>query len=97
MIGKGEVKALSDLARLALSAEEMDKLHHDLESILGYVSELSNISALASDKQDLGLVKNIFRNDDSPHEPSLYTTDLLQEVPRVKNGFVEVQKILGDK
>ena len=94
MIGEHEVESLAALARLSLSTEEKTKLHKDLESILGYISELVNVPVGQVEKQDLGLVKNVMREDGPPNDRKAFTADILAEAPRVKNGHLEVKKIL---
>ena len=94
MIGEHEVESLAALARLSLSTEEKTKLHKDLESILGFISELFNLPVGQVEKQDLGLVKNVMREDGQPNDRKAFTADILAEAPRVKNGHLEVKKIL---
>ncbi len=40
---KEEVAHLAELSRLALSPEEMEKMRHDLNGVLGYVDRLQKI------------------------------------------------------
>ena len=96
MIREQEVEELASLARLALTKEEQIKLHHDLESILSYMSDLAEAGLEAPAKQDLGLVKNVMRDDGPAHPTGVYTDTLLAAAPRTKNGFVEVKKILDN-
>ena len=37
------------------------------------------------------------REDSNPHEPGVYTEDLLNLAPERAGQYVKVQKILGDK
>ncbi len=95
MIGENEVQQLADLSRIALSEAEKTKLQRDLGSILNYISELSSAPALAPEKQDLGLVKNVMRADGNPRPSRQFTEAILAEAPRVKRGLLEVKKILN--
>ncbi|KKW16824.1 MAG: Aspartyl/glutamyl-tRNA(Asn/Gln) amidotransferase subunit C [Parcubacteria group bacterium GW2011_GWA1_50_14] len=94
MISKEEVAKLAGLARLKVPAGELDKLAKDLEAILGYVSELKSapIGNLPPEKYEL---KNVLRPDEKPHEPGLYTDDLLAQVDKTIKGYVSVKPILN--
>jgi aspartyl/glutamyl-tRNA(Asn/Gln) amidotransferase C subunit len=94
MISEQEVQALADLARLSLAPSEKEKLQKDLGSILDYISELAAAPLGVPQKQDLGLVKNVMRDDNNPHERAVYAADILAIAPRVKDGYIEVKKIL---
>ncbi|OHA58210.1 MAG: hypothetical protein A2571_03030 [Candidatus Vogelbacteria bacterium RIFOXYD1_FULL_44_32] len=94
MIEIKEVEALAGLARLSLTDSEKAKLHQDLESILGYISELNKAPTLVVAKQDLGLVKNVWREDENINERKSFTAKILADAPRTKNGYFEVKKIL---
>ena len=92
MISEHEIEILSQLARIDLKPEERHSLLHDLESILGYISQLSELGDEKTNRQDLGLVKNVLRDDvvTASSEADL----LLNEVPNKKDDFVVVKKIL---
>lgn len=94
MIDIKEVENLASLARLSLSDTEKAKLHKDLGSILGYISELEKAPALAVEKQDLGLVKNVLRDDEQTNKRAEFTERILNEAPKARNGYFEVKKIL---
>ncbi|MEX0910381.1 MAG: Asp-tRNA(Asn)/Glu-tRNA(Gln) amidotransferase subunit GatC [Candidatus Paceibacterota bacterium] len=92
MISEHEIEILSQLARIDLKPDEKHSLHHDLESILGYISQLSELGDEKKNQQDLGLVKNVTRDDVVLDDPSAAV--LLKEVPHKKDDFVMVKKIL---
>lgn len=93
MISKEEVKKLADLARLKMDEDELIKLTADFESILGYVSELKNapISNVAEDHK----LVNVLREDTNPHEPGLYTDDLVKAFSKARNNYLSVKPILN--
>ncbi len=92
MISEHEIEILSQLARIDLKPEEKHSLVHDLESVLDYISQLSELGDEKTNKQDLGLIKNVLRDDmvTANFEADL----LLNEVPNKKDNFVAVKKIL---
>ncbi|MBP9856009.1 MAG: Asp-tRNA(Asn)/Glu-tRNA(Gln) amidotransferase subunit GatC [Candidatus Pacebacteria bacterium] len=93
MISKEEVKKLADLARLNVPEAELDKLATDLESILGYVSELKN-APVGEYEEDQKLI-NVLREDEGAHEAGLYTADLVQAFSKARDNYLSVKPILS--
>ncbi|MDO8183674.1 MAG: aspartyl/glutamyl-tRNA amidotransferase subunit C [bacterium] len=96
MISIEEVKKLADLARLNVPEGELDKLAKDLESILGYVSELKNapISPAGEFAEEQKLI-NVLREDTNPHESGLYTADLVKAFSKTRDNYLSVKPILA--
>lgn len=92
---------LSELARITIAPEEKQKMLIDLQSILGYVSEINNTEGVGSTEQEArGDTKyeaplfNIVREDVVTNETGSNTDEILANAPKVKNGFVEVEQVL---
>ena len=96
MIDRATIDKLAMLSRIELSEEEKVKIAKDLESILGYVSELSSAPVQEFDTE-LGPHINIFREDDGIIEPGFYTDKILANAPRTENGYLVVKQIIGEK
>lgn len=96
MITREEVEKLAQLARLKVPAEELDKLAKDLEAILGYVSELKEAPTGNLPPARYELI-NVLREDANPHEPGLYTDELLAQASKVTKGYLSVKPILNNK
>ena len=101
MLDQKDIDNLANLARIALSEEEKDKLQKDMESILGYVSELQKASTPANSeaerqKPEGYYLKNVMREDEEPFESGLNTETILSQAPRRKDNFFVTKKILGD-
>ncbi len=95
-ISVDEVKKLAELARLALTDEEVAKMQKDIESILSYVGTIQQVTLSASDDPSPHLaLENVMREDDEPEAGNTYTEDLLNQAPRREGRFVKVKKILG--
>lgn len=92
MITREEVKKLADLARLNVPEEELDQLAKDLESILGYVSELKN--APISEMVEEHKLINVLREDQDAHESGLYTDDLVKAFSKSRENYLSVKPIL---
>ncbi|HYC83347.1 MAG TPA: Asp-tRNA(Asn)/Glu-tRNA(Gln) amidotransferase subunit GatC [Candidatus Paceibacterota bacterium] len=93
MLTPQDIDNLAALGRLALSEDEKTAIAKDLESILGYVSELSN--APAGQAADVYASTNVMREDGAPHEAGVHTEALLAEAPKREGGYLKVKQILG--
>lgn len=83
---------LSNLARITILPEEKQKMLIDLQSILGYVSEINSVEGtLNRGEED---VFNVVRDDVITNETGSNTDAILANAPKVKNGFVEVEQVL---
>jgi len=89
----GEIKKLSQLARIEMDEREMKELQNDLEAILSYVEQISEVVTKEHEPM-AGEHRNIMREDGESHKSGLYTEDILREMPKVKDGYLEVKKIL---
>ena len=90
---KEDIKKLADLARIDLTAEEIDRLTKEFDEILSYVDTIKKVSETVSDipKPDQ---RNMLRTDSEPHEGLVHTEAILNEAPQVEEGYVKVKKIL---
>lgn len=95
-ISKDDIKKLSDLARIEVSEEEAEKLRGDIEEILGYVGQVSQVASSADSKEgiELGAVINVLREDENPTESGTYTEDIVAQFLDSENGYLKVKKIL---
>ena len=93
MIQKEDIEKLAELSRIAVSGEELDILKHDLESILGYVSEIQSVSEDMPERI-AGELRNVMRDDANPHESGAYTKDLLAAAPRTDGDYISVKQVL---
>lgn len=96
MIDKETVKKLAKLVRIEIDEGEQESLVTDLESILGYVSELSDVP-LPSEEVVLDKNINSFREDSDPHLTGFYTDKILAQAPRTENGYILVKQVIGEK
>lgn len=93
MISREDVLNLSRLARIGVSEGEVEKLQNDLQAILGYVSELDTLS-LNDSSIPVGDHKNVMREDSHPHDPGMFTEDLLAASAESKNGYFVVRQVI---
>ena len=92
-IDKDYVKKLSKLSRIEVSNSEAEKLSKDLESILDYVGQVSEVSDTES-KNKIGEIHNVMREDEKPHDSGKYSEDLLKASPERDGNYFKVKKIL---
>lgn len=90
-----DVRYVANLARLALSEEEVAVFQGQLDAILGHVetlsqADVSGIEPTAHPSQVFGPMR-----DDEPHT-SLPTSGLLQNAPDQAQDQVRVPKVVAD-
>lgn len=97
-----DVEHLAGLARIAVSDSEKELLRHDLEEILAYVSQVTEVAESAGSRLDAaelgaptaGELRNVMRVDGTPHEPGMFTEDILKQAPSREGNRILVKKIL---
>lgn len=92
-----DIEHLAKLSRIAVTETEADALASDITSILGYVSEIEQVTGTTVSEKQVGALYNVMREDTEPHEAGLYTEDLLTAAPVRDGQYVKVKKILSDK
>lgn len=94
-LSREEVLKLAQLARLALSEEEIDEFARELSEILQYVEQLQqvDINGLEPTNQVTGLV-NVMR-EDVVHGYGYAPDDLLKNVPKVQDHMIKVKRMIG--
>jgi aspartyl-tRNA(Asn)/glutamyl-tRNA(Gln) amidotransferase subunit C len=88
------IEKLAALSRVALTPAEVEKMTTDIESILGYVSEIQQVSGEAP-QPTAGALRNVMRTDAVTHERGQYKEVLIKAMPKSENGYLKVKKILG--
>lgn len=91
---KQELEKLAALVRIAVSSEDLAKLHKDMESILKYVSQIQDIADVDSEGAEIK-PRTPLREDGNPHKSGAYTEELLKEAPQLKDNYVKVKKIIS--
>ncbi len=90
---KDDVKKISELCRIKLSEEEIEKFQKELSVVLEYVSELNKVDTEGVEEisQVTGLV-NVLR-DDKPEFSDL-REKIIKNFPESKDGFLKIKSIL---
>lgn len=92
MISIEEVEHLANLARIGMTDDEKRELQKDLERILGYVSEIKEVS----EKAEIAVSedRNVMREDGVSHENGMFTESLLSQAPFREKNYIKVKKVL---
>ena len=95
MISRDEIDNLASLARLSLTESEKAGLQTDMESILAYVGQLTEVTVTtpANEKQ---LVRNVIRSDSDPYPGGTYSEAIAEQFPGRQGDYLKVKPILGD-
>lgn len=88
-----EVREIATLSRLRLSDEEVASLTQDLDSILGYVAELSELDTAAVEPMTHAVPFDCPLRVDEVR-PSLSLEEALANAPRREASFFQVPRIV---
>lgn len=93
-ISTDDVKYVAALAKIAITDEEATQFTKELGAILGYVEQLDAVdtAGLQPTYQVTGLT-NVTRAD-KIIDYGTSQKDLLKNVPRTRDGYIEVPKVL---
>ena len=95
-ISRDEVAHLADLARIDLSAEELDHLAPQLSVILESIASISDVAADDVPPTSHALpLTNVFREDVA--RPGLTAEQALSGAPEVDQQRFSVPRILGEE
>lgn len=91
-----EIEKLATLARLKLTANEIERLLRECEAILDYVKAIQEVK-LGEGELDTSAsprLKNVMRADGAPHERGAFTDESLRQAPNRHGNYIKVKKIL---
>ncbi len=83
---------LSTLARINIAPEEKDKMLADMQAILGYVSEINDVTGDATTADHT--TYNVVREDIVTNGTGEKTDAILANAPATQDGYVEVMQVL---
>ena len=94
-ISRDEVAKLAKLARIEMTADELDHLSTQLAQILDSVARVSEVAKEDIKPTSHALeMKNVFRKDEV--KPSLTPSEALSGAPAQEDGRFRVPQILGE-
>lgn len=95
MVTPDEVKKLAALARVNVSDEELPKFVKEFEAILEYVGQLDTLELPKSPKGVVPPLRNVFREDGTPHEKGKYTPKIVEQFPAKEGDALSVKQIIS--
>ena len=91
-VSEEEIKSIANLAYLKINNNEIQQLRSDFSSILEYMDKLNEIdTSKISETSNLSKTENVDREDISKR---FETKLLINAMPKQKNGYLEVKKVL---
>ncbi len=89
---EADLDNLSRLARIDIDPSEKQKMLHDMQAILGYVSEINDVKGDVVRGEEV--LFNVVREDVVTRETGSNTKAILANAPATKDGYVEVIQVL---
>lgn len=94
MISREEVKKMAELALMTVDDRELDALTNEIDSILGYVSDINLLAETGERTGEEAVLHNVMRKDEVTNVPGSYTERILTGAPQVSGPYIRVKKIL---
>lgn len=105
-ITQADIQKLASLSRMKLTDAEQAEFAKDIDSILGYVEQIKEVSASGANSDQGGDSHADKKPSDIPHRNALRediadanlnpeASALIDAAPTHEQGFVKVKKILG--
>lgn len=98
MILKKDIEKLAALSRMKLSDEETERFAKEIDSILGYVTQIQEVADTTALTEKLPSDyphRNALREDVDDRDIVEDTKVLIDLAPASQDGYVKVKKILG--
>lgn len=93
MISKEETKHISQLARIGVTEEDLEKLSKDLSSVLDWIKKMEEIDVSdVSPTNHITGMENVWREDQMVDFSS--KEDLIDLFPEKKDGYDKVSSVL---
>jgi aspartyl-tRNA(Asn)/glutamyl-tRNA(Gln) amidotransferase subunit C len=93
MLKKEDIEHLATLARIAVSEDEKESFALQIDSVLGYVSELNKVVTLEESTPKAGELRNVMREDEAPYAGGEFTAAIIANAPYKEDGYVKVGQI----
>jgi len=94
MATKEEVQKLAALARIKIAGPELEKFTSEFDAILAYVGQLEELE-LPQVGEEKPALRNMMREDGSPHAAFAYTEKLAEQFPAREGDALSVKQIIS--
>ncbi len=102
MISLNEIEKLAEMSRISLNEGEKTTLQKEIGEILEYVTQIQSVAVGESGTQSststsMGAqsVRNVMRPDTTAKKGGECTADIMANVPKKTDNFVQVKKIIS--
>jgi len=95
MASKDDVAKLAGLARLTVSEDELEKFAKEFDGVLAYVGQINELE-VKDLKGKLSPVRNVMREDGTPHASGLHTKKIVEQFPAREGDYLVVKKIVSN-
>ena len=94
-VSEEEVRHIAELARIELTAEEIEKFTREISDILGYIVQLQEVDTnnIEPISQVTGKV-NVFREDIAEDSNEEKKNIMAQNYPDSQDGYIKVKQVL---
>ncbi len=89
-----DIEKYAKLARIELTQVEKEKFLKEIDPILDYINQIKEVSGNEEIKK-AGSHRNVTRDDIVYHETGAYTEAIIKNMPKKKDQYLEVKKIIG--
>jgi len=98
MLTKEEVQHIAKLARIELSAEEIEKFQKDLSEILEYFDTLKSAETSGVEPMTHSIpLQNVMREDLPQKQSSEVIQKLIEMAPETERGFIKVKQVFSNR
>jgi aspartyl-tRNA(Asn)/glutamyl-tRNA(Gln) amidotransferase subunit C len=93
MISREDIEKLSTLSRIHITPEEAEALRGEIDGILGYIAQVSDVSKTGTSSDSVSYPKavNVLRDDNNPNVSGANTNTLINAAPDRDGDYVRVQ------
>jgi aspartyl-tRNA(Asn)/glutamyl-tRNA(Gln) amidotransferase subunit C len=89
-----EVRALANLAHLAVAEDELARVAGEMDAILAYVAEVTTLADGGEVRDERPSLRNVMRDDVVTNTPGEYTERIVAQFPDKSGTSLRVKKIL---
>lgn len=97
LLSKEEILHLAKLAGLIISDSQLEKLPHDLSSVIEYMSKIKMLRTTGvKETSQVTNLKNVFRDDVIEKERMLTQEEALSNAKSTHNGYFKVKALFEE-
>ena len=94
---KAGIEKLFELAKVEVTADELEQLPREIDAILAYVAELQKANVgEAPPMLSMAPASNVLRSDESSDPDKNIREGITRQFPDSENGFLKTKKVFGE-